>query len=471
MGLPYDFWQQVENKQEYVLYGDSVAEYSRINLKSNGQLINMSVVALWDYLISMGMMYECIQNHEYVYIDNRIEIETSIDGKNIIFKQPKYLMRHKFNGKLLNLLVDENDIKITKNHSLINIIDNKLIKISPLETNVAIVIDRHSYINNYNRLIEFEIQFKEEVEYDGYVYDFEVPKTHNFIIDGVLVHNTDSIYINLPIDSTDIEKSMEISQKIAIEINDMIRQYLNQFILSKMNIDPEHNFTFFKTELTAHSIIFLETKKNYAFKASSIKNKVLPKAKVEYVGIPIVKVNTPQFSSDFIRTLVEDIALTDIPRGDIQEKLNETAKQMFALLETCINEMNIAYIGSPGKWNNTKNDNSHVTGMRLYNSLTNTETFKPLVSGYSIGIKIRNISVIEKQIKAVQQISPLYYNTAINNINFISIPYDYNPQEIQKLFNDYGIYIEKSELFYSLYNTVAERIVATIKTYAGIPLK
>ena len=48
----------------------------------------------------------------------------------------------------------------------------------------------------------------EEVDCDGYVYDIEVDGVHNFFADWILVHNTDSVFVNLDVareDPRDIE--------------------------------------------------------------------------------------------------------------------------------------------------------------------------------------------------------------------------------------------------------------------------
>lgn len=464
MSLPYSFWTDVEKKLKYVLYGDSVAESSKITIKfkfdnHSDETLTLPIGEAWQALLDGGYIVTLYDDKEYIFLNKHIEILTSNSG-GVVFSRAKYLMRHNFIGKLIKLETKYESVMVTRNHSVINI-DTKgeFTKVDPCVANYLLV-------HNGNELQSAVITNRYEQSYVGYVYDFEVPETHNFIADNILVHNTDSIYINLPVDSNDIENSMVVSQDIAIEVNDLIHDFLNEYILSKMNIEPQYNFTFFKTELTAHSIIFLETKKNYAFKATSVKNKILPKPKVEYVGIPIVKVSTPLFSSEFIRALTEDIALTDVSKVDIQEKLNNVAKVMWVKLLECIKDCNIAYIGSPGKWNTTKNDNSHVTGMRLYNSLTNSETFKPMVSGYSIGIRITNYSLIESRISSVSNNSTLYFNKAITGINFISIPYGYDPEAIKKLFIDYDISIDKESLWDSLYNTVAKRITEVIKAYS-----
>jgi hypothetical protein len=46
-----------------------------------------------------------------------------------------------------------------------------------------------------NRYASSHFIKKEEIDYDGYVYDIEVEDTHNFYANNILVHNTDSVYL------------------------------------------------------------------------------------------------------------------------------------------------------------------------------------------------------------------------------------------------------------------------------------
>ncbi len=74
--------------------------------------------------------------------------------------------------------------------------------------NVGFLIDRKNKIlSHYKetslqkksiRIKDFDISSVkkiEEIDYSGYVYDLEVDDTHRFFADGVLVHNTDSIFL------------------------------------------------------------------------------------------------------------------------------------------------------------------------------------------------------------------------------------------------------------------------------------
>jgi len=52
-------------------------------------------------------------------------------------------------------------------------------------------------------IVKLSVTKIEEIQYDDYVYDIEVQDTHNFFANGILVHNTDSIFLNCDEDITD----------------------------------------------------------------------------------------------------------------------------------------------------------------------------------------------------------------------------------------------------------------------------
>ena len=122
--IPPTFWTDVEQDLKYVLYGDSVADNSIISIIINNSYYNQTIEKIWDILLKYGYNIKKIKNHEYIYLNEKVIILTYDPVKaKIINKSPKYLMRHYLDGNLINLKFKDKDISITKNHSLIDIVD------------------------------------------------------------------------------------------------------------------------------------------------------------------------------------------------------------------------------------------------------------------------------------------------------------------------------------------------------------
>jgi hypothetical protein len=283
----------------------------------------------------------------------------------------------------------------------------------------------------------------------------------------VLYGDTDSLYIYVPKDFKSVEESIKGCEEVAEQINDIIQLYYNSFLLPKMGVDPKFNETFFKTELTADSIMFLETKKNYAYKPTSIKGKVLDKTKVKYIGIPVVKSDTVPFTKDLLRRLVEEIALK---KGvDKIAELQKAYLEARSTLEKHITEFDFEYIAAPGKWSDKDYDSepAQIIGMRLYNTLLDKDVFRPGAFSLYIPIKFKSITHFNTLIDPIKFKSKNYLNDiASSKINYLGIPYGYNKEELRLVCNKYGIQVIPDELWQwdrLANNTVVKRITEVIK--------
>lgn len=283
----------------------------------------------------------------------------------------------------------------------------------------------------------------------------------------VLYGDTDSLYVHIPKDFNSIEESIDGCEEVADQINDIIQLYYNSFLLPKMGVDPKFNETFFKTELTAESIMFLETKKNYAYKPTSKKGKRLDNAKVKYTGIPVVKSDTIPFTKDLLRHIVEEIAL----KKDINklEELSKAYKNADETITKHIQAFDFEYISAPGKWSEKDYDSepAQIIGMRLYNTLVNKDIFRAGSFSLYIPIKINNPNEFLKQIDPIKNKSVNYLNDiSISKINYLSFPYNTKPETIRELFKQYNLTVTKEMLMQwdrLLSNTVVIRIVDVIR--------
>jgi DNA polymerase I len=140
----------------------------------------------WDRLLDIGYCTDITEtgDQECISLDSKLKILTYNPTSSLIeTRSPSHIMRHKFVGDIVNIRTDYHNIRVTKNHSLIDIVEDQIIKVTPYDT------DRIWYCSTKHELYPLRIREIYNEYYDGYVYDLEVPETHNFIINGILSHD------------------------------------------------------------------------------------------------------------------------------------------------------------------------------------------------------------------------------------------------------------------------------------------
>jgi len=279
--------------------------------------------------------------------------------------------------------------------------------------------------------------------------------------------DTDSLYIALdtkPNSTTD--ELVAEADKISNAINDQIIYFIESCFLPKLGVDISHNKTFFKTELVADAIMFLDIKKNYAFRELANNGKIHPKPSVEYVGIPVVRNNIAKFTKDFIKAIVESIALNkEITSGEMKKQLQVVAKEFWEKLQKDCTEFNFNDIGIPCKWgSNYTKEPFQVIAMRTYNTISGEDAFTPSMGGINVPIKISNQSTFMNAIAKLKNRNEFCLGSiSVQNVNYIALPYNRDQQKTKELMNKFGLTVDVTEYWGILYNTVAKRIVDTIK--------
>lgn len=285
----------------------------------------------------------------------------------------------------------------------------------------------------------------------------------------ILYSDTDSLYINLPEYKTDnIKESIKKGYEVSDLINGAIQDYVNTTLAKKTGINIKHNEIDFKTEYLIDSLILLDVKKNYAYKLIAKEGNILPKPKVEYTGIPVVKTDSPKFTQQFIRDLVENIALnSNIDKSTLKQAAIKLATDKYELMEQAINNFDFHLIGAPKKWGsrNYDKDPYQVVGMKLWNTITSTEFFTPASSGLHIPITIKNINIFQQLVTDQRYLNDYtLHNTSTSLLNSLVLPYKFNKQHIIDLFEKYHIIIDKDTLWNKrLYNVTVRRILDVIK--------
>ena len=428
--LEKDFYKKVENPTylKHVLYGDSVHKDSKITINDKIYTCN----EFWN----LFSKYETIDDKEYIHFPPNLFKILSVNNTTlkIEYKDVKYIMRHKIKTKLINI---NNEITLTQNHSLINFIDDKLEKINAVDAKHIIKSIDGQYVKKFN------ITSKLLIDYDDYVYDFEVDENHNFLANNILCHNTDSIFYVIPtkdVDKKSPKELWDIAEKKSKDINDLIINYNKKYLLPRCNINPEENHTFFKTELLMSAFMSLDVKKNYAYKLLVKEGNILDIPEISYTGIQVVRSDTAKFTQKLLREMIEDVVLNELIVNK-QDKINEfknLIEKYNIKLKEDVENYNFEDIGLPGKWSR---DNQIIEGMKLYNHIVKSEVFSYGSAGRLLYIKYGNKS----------------------NINSIVLPYDYDKEFIKEKFELYKINIDIKKMWDTLISSGCERVIDLVK--------
>lgn len=296
-----------------------------------------------------------------------------------------------------------------------------------------------------------KITSKELIKYDDYVYDFSIPETQNFVANGFLVHNTDSLFVVVPTKDADkltTEEKLKVSDKASEDINNAIIKYLTEYFLPKSNISPDSNMTFFKSEMLMEAIMFLDVKKNYAYKMLAKKGKIFKEPKMKYTGIQVVKSDTSKITQEMLKDMIEGVVLNhEILDKDKLPRLSQIVNEYHEKFLQCCNNLDLNYISFPGKWQKKL---QFVNGMQMYNYMMKKEIF-------SLGSAATFIYCTFKAPK-------LFTNFDMTKINGICVPYVYDKDMLKQKLNDFQIEIDRQTQWDRIFSTTCGRIVELIKS-------
>lgn len=274
-------------------------------------------------------------------------------------------------------------------------------------------------------------------------------------LEYILYGDTDSIFFKIPIDceNMSIEERLEIANKAAKDINNIIKEYVEGYLLPKMNIDISNNQTDFKTELLIDSIMFIDVKKNYAYKLLAKENKVFEKPSFKYTGLQVIKSDTAKLTQDMLRDIIEKVALNTEILDNKQriKKVIEIVNKYKQIFDEDCNNLIAERIGKPGKW--SKQD-LFINGMKLYNYIMGEDTFS---SGSAGKFVYCNFLQIQKMKAA---------NINLDKINGIVFPYTYDTEKVAEKFNEYRITINRTQQWDTLFTTSIQRVIEVIKNIA-----
>lgn len=285
----------------------------------------------------------------------------------------------------------------------------------------------------------YHIHKKNTTQYNDYVYDICIPQTQMFIADGCLVHNTDSIFINVPNNNSEdksIEELWETASDAAENINNLIVDYDKNVLLPRCNLDPENSHLFFKIEKLMSAMLLLEVKKNYAYKLLVNEGVILDPPKVGYVGIQVIKSDTAKFTQDLLKSVIEDVILNEkIETSEKMQMISDIVSQYHKQFTDDIENFEFKNIGMPRKWNKSI---QIINGMKLYNQIMNEDVFSSGSAARFIYCKF-GIDYGDKT-------------------NGICIPYEYDKDVMREKFQAHKINIDIEKQWNTLITTTCKRV-------------
>ena len=223
------FWMAMEHNMTGMIMGvtgsgKSVSGNSWMLVRIDGELVYTSIEDLWNRLSRLtkpvrGMGFEIIVNPD-------IQVRSfDLKRKRVVWRRPLYFIRHLNDKRLYRVITRSNRfVDVTEDHSLIiydkearrfykttpgdHIKGKSIIYLTPISSNSILHGDTYSIRENSQSIMlitTFEPNtspytiddivdvYRIECSDCRYVYDFEVPGTHNFEANGIIVHNTTTL--------------------------------------------------------------------------------------------------------------------------------------------------------------------------------------------------------------------------------------------------------------------------------------
>lgn len=159
----------------------------------------------------------------------------------------------------------------------------------------------------------------QSILYDDYVYDLEVESTHRFFANNVLVHNTDSIFVNTKKDST--EEAEQIGRDIAKEISAFYQQFVEQEYRQKSYLELQFEKTYVKFLLPRVRGSEKGAKKRYA--GILIKE---GKEALNFVGLEVVRRDWTALAKKFQTELLERVFHEKDVTGYVKDFIKDIKK-------------------------------------------------------------------------------------------------------------------------------------------------
>lgn len=206
----------------------------------------------------------------------------------------KLIYRHKTSKNIYEIFTETKSVKVTEDHSIMVVRDNKLIEIKPTELTLDDVLIELP--NNWAELdgLDCDILYSNVVRIidhgviNDWVYDISVDDEDNqyFFGGGILVHNTDSSYFTLDID--DLDAVTKVAEHITDRINESYPEFMRKAFLCQPGFDELIKCA---REIVSDSGIFVEKKRYILHVVDNEGNKV---DKMKIMGLDLKKTTLPK---------------------------------------------------------------------------------------------------------------------------------------------------------------------------------
>jgi len=178
-----------------IVYGDSVDGSRDVIIREDGDIKIVNLIDMFDGMKRTEKEIRDGVGHEYGYTDRNIEVYSCDSGGKSGWKSLQYIKRHEYSGDLIKCRTRRGETIVTPSHSLFELKENELKEIRGKDIEVGTEICHLPLKSNVTTFPVSKIQNVEPT--DGFVYDLGVEDNHNFVdaMGGILLHNTDGIYV------------------------------------------------------------------------------------------------------------------------------------------------------------------------------------------------------------------------------------------------------------------------------------
>lgn len=277
---------------ESIVYGDSVGKDSIIQLEDRRK------VPIEDIFTNID---NTIESKEYCHPTDISVLTYDEHSKELCYRRVLYVMRHQVSKPVYTVSFSDNtSIIVTEDHSLIEYTKHGMIEVRPTD----IEIGNTMFLSSTSNIITATSVTL--TEYSDPVYDISVEGTHTFFANGVLVHNTDSIYFKTHAGETGnastYDQVIDEAVLIADEIGKIADKSFDKFCKDAFCIQPEYDgIIACDREVVAKRGIFV-TKKRYVLKLVDLDGYRVDKLKA--MGLEMKKTTTPKPIQKFLEDVV-----------------------------------------------------------------------------------------------------------------------------------------------------------------------